>query len=83
MTTQINESVSVDLLSNHMTKQSYPWIMHWRGRKYILRQVGMHHHVYEGRILTHIFSVTDGSSYFRLKFDTEALRWKLLEVEAS
>jgi len=83
MTTNINESVSVDLLSNHVTKRAYPWVMHWRGRKYILRQVGMHHHIYEGKVLLHVFSVTDGISSFRLKFDTESLHWQLLEVDSN
>ena len=33
---QINESVSVDLLSNHITGKVYPWVVSWRGRRYTI-----------------------------------------------
>lgn len=81
MAETINESVSVDLLSNHLKHSAYPWVIYWRGRRYTIRQVGMHHTIREGRVLHHIFSVTDGTTFFRLTFNTETLDWKLLEVD--
>lgn len=81
MITPINESVSVDLLSNHLKGKAYPWVVHWRGRRYTLTNVGLHHTVHEGSILIHIFTVTDGTVSFRLRLDTETLAWRLLEVD--
>lgn len=77
----IDESVSVDLLSNHKNGKAYPWVIHWRQNRYMISKVGLHHTMREGRILCHIFSVTDGNTYFKLRFDTETLGWRLLEVE--
>lgn len=81
MAQHINEPVSVDLLSNHLKAKAYPWVIHWRGRRYTITKIGLHHTIREGRTLLHIFSVTDGTTYFRLEFNTENLRWKLMEIE--
>jgi hypothetical protein len=80
MAEHINESVSVALWSNHTTNKTVPYSLYWHGRRYHITTVGLHHTVREGRVLTHIFSVTDGTTFFKLKFDTETLGWKLLEV---
>jgi hypothetical protein len=77
----IDEFVSVDLLSNHIKKTVYPWVVHWRGARHMITKVGMHHTVREGRVLCHIFSVSDGNTFFKLRLDTETLSWRLLEVE--
>lgn len=81
MSEPINESVSVDLLSNSLKGKAYPWVIHWRGRRYSIRQIGLHHTERIGRTLFHVFSVTDGVTYFKLRFDTETLGWKLMEIE--
>ena len=81
MSETIDESVSVDLLSNHVKKRAYPWVVHWRGIRYLITKVGFHHMTREGRTLMHIFSVTDGTTFFKLKLDTETLGWRLLEIE--
>lgn len=81
MAEPIDESVSVDLLSNHLQGRAYPWVIHWRGNRYMVTKVGLHHTVREGRVLYHMFSVSDGISFFKLRFDTETLGWKLLEIE--
>jgi hypothetical protein len=80
MAETINESVSVDLLSNHVTQTVLPWMMKWHGRKYTMTKIGLHYTTREGRTLMHYFSVTDGTSCFKLQFDTETLGWTLLEV---
>lgn len=71
----IDEQVSVNLLN------CTPKVLLWQERQYLLTQIGFHHTLREGRVLSHIFSVTDGITFFKLKFDTETLLWKLLEVE--
>ncbi len=80
MAEDINESVSVALWSNHTTKKILPYSLYWHGIRYRITTVGFHHTLREGRVLTHIFSVTDGINFFKLKFNTETLLWKLLEV---
>lgn len=80
MAENVNESVSVVLWSNHTTNKIVPYSLSWHGRRYRITTVGFHHTVREGRVLCHIFSVTDGTTFFKLKFDTETLAWKLLEV---
>lgn len=81
MAESIDESVSVDLLSNHIKGYAFPWVIHWRGNRYIVTKVGFHHTTREGKTLYHIFSVSDGNALFKLRFDTETLKWRLLEVE--
>ena len=83
MAETIDESVSVDLLSNHVKKCAYPWILKWRGVMYRITKVGFHHTVREGKTLIHVFSVTDGTTFFKLQLDTETLQWKLLEVDTT
>ncbi len=81
MAESIDESVSVDLLSNHLKGKAWPWVIHWRGNRYLITKVGFHHVVREGRTLLHVFSVTDGITFFKLQLNAETLLWKLLEVE--
>lgn len=81
MTETINESVSVNLWSSHRRKSAVPWLLSWRGRRYRITQVGLHHTYREGRTLIHVFTVTDGVTGFRLTFDTETLSWKLTDVD--
>ena len=76
----IDEQVSVGLLYNHIKHVATPSVLYWRGRRYTLSQIGLHYTVREGRVLTHIFSATDGVTCFRLVLNTETLAWKLLEV---
>ncbi len=81
MAETIDESVSVDLLSNHVKGRAYPWVIHWRGSRYMMTRVGLHHTLRDGRILYHLFSVTDGNTYFKLQLNTENLSWRLLEID--
>ena len=80
MTEEIDERVSVNLLSNHIKGAAGPSSLYWRGRRYTLSHIGFHHTQREGRTLIHIFSATDGTTFFKLQLDTETLAWKLLEV---
>lgn len=78
----IDESVSVALLSNAQAHTVLPYSIQWRERSYKIQNVGLHHTVREGRVLLHMFSVTDGNTFFRLQFNTETLGWRLLEVDS-
>ena len=70
----IDEKVNVILSSN------IPLSIFWRGRVYKITKIGLHHNFYEGKILIHIFSVLSGTLFFKLKFDTKNLEWRLLET---
>lgn len=76
----IDESVSVNLLFNHLKRSVSPTSLYWRGRRYTITQIGLHHCLREGRVLLHVFSVSDGTTAFKLELNTETLGWKLLEV---
>ena len=69
----IDEQVSVNFMK-------VPTSLYWRGRQYTITNVGLHHISREGRALLHIFSVTDGTTAFKLELNSETLGWKLLEV---
>ena len=81
MSENINERVSVNLFSNHTKGMVFPTGFFWRGRTYRSAQVGLHHTFRQGRNLIHVFSVTDGSTFFKLQVDTETLQWRLLEID--
>lgn len=71
----IDESVSVNLLNNR------PTAFLWHNRRYNITDIGLHHVFRNGRTLMHVFSVTDGTTCFRLEFNTEILQWRLCSVE--
>jgi hypothetical protein len=77
----IDESVSVNLLFNHIKRSVMPTSLYWRGKRYAITKMGLHHTTRDGRALQHIFSVTDGTTFFKLSLDSETLRWKLLEID--
>ena len=83
MSEAINEPVSVTLWSNHITHKIIPYGLYWHGRRYQIKQVGLHHMYREGRVLIHVFSVTDGINFFRLEMNAETLAWRLLDVDAA
>lgn len=78
----IDEQVSVNILFNHLKHTASPTSLYWRGRRYTITKVGLHYITREGRTLLHIFSVTDGTTGFKLELNSELLSWKLLEVDA-
>ncbi len=82
MAEPVNEAVSVTLWSNHRTKKTVPYSLYWNGRRYHITTIGLHHTVWEGRRLFHIFSVSDGSNFFKLLMDSETLGWKLIEIDS-
>lgn len=79
----INEPVSVALWSNHVSRKIMPYSLYWHGRQYQIKNVGLHHMYRQGRVLIHVFSVTDGINFFRLEMNAETLEWHLLEVDTA
>lgn len=77
---RVNEKVSVLTIFNSTTNQVLPYLLKWNQRKYIITKIGFRHKVSSGNTLHHIFSVTDGNTFFRLNLDTSNLHWTLEEV---
>jgi hypothetical protein len=77
---QLNEKVSVITVYDRETGSILPKRIKWHNREYTITKLGYHHTVRFGRALMHIFHVTDGSTAFRLRLDTETLHWILEEV---
>lgn len=69
----IDESVTVGMVDG------LPKYMVWKGRNYTINKIGLHHHFTKGKTLYHVFSVTSGSVFLRLKLNTDNLLWKLEE----
>lgn len=76
----VREKVSVNLIFDSKTNQIIPKYLKWQGRLHTITQVGLHHTYRTGRTLTHVFSVTDGTTFFRLELNAETLYWFLTEV---
>lgn len=76
----INEKVSVEFIYNRTTNEIMPRRMRWQGRLYTMKKLAYYHKVRQGRIIWHIFHVTDGTMDFRLRFDSDTLHWTLDEI---
>ena len=82
MNIKVNEKISVLSIFNAKTNHVRPHIIKWNNRKYTITQIGLHHTIHIGKTLHHIFSVTSGTTYFRLNLNTENLHWILEEVDS-
>lgn len=81
MLVSLDEKISVVSFYDSQTEVSIPKNIYWRGREYVIEKIGLHHRFWKGRILIHVFSVTSGDSYLRLRFETDSLRWFLDSFE--
>lgn len=76
----INERVSVITKYDTVTSTVMPMKIRWQAREYLMCKLGYYHKVREGRVVQHIFHVTDGTLDFRLKFESDTLHWILEQV---
>ena len=76
----IDSPVSVISSYNHHLRSVSPRKVLWGGREYLITKTGLHHTFRQGRTLFHIFSVISGSTFFRLKLNTDNLSWNLEEI---
>ena len=70
----------VDVLASFSATKAIPHAMKWGNRRYPLTKVNLVHIAHEGRGKMYYFSVSDASNFFKLRFDTENLEWRLLEL---
>ncbi len=83
MLEKIQEAVSIELIFNSKTKRVFPHLVNWRGKTYQVDKIGLHHFFRQGKTLFHIFSVSSGNLFFRLKLNTDNLHWMLEEIAES
>jgi hypothetical protein len=74
----LHETISVLFLSDR--DGGRPVKLRWQGKTRPLLKLGFHHTVREGRVLHHIYSMSDDVLFYRLDFNTETLKWSLEEV---
>ncbi len=60
--------------------KTVPHAIKWGRRRYNLDKVNLVHVAQEGRNKIFYFSVSDKLNFFKLRFDTGNLEWRLLEL---
>lgn len=55
------------------------WKFLWQGREFPISKVNLMYSSREGRSKLYYFAVSDNNNYFKLQFDTDNLKWTLLE----
>lgn len=80
MNEAVNERISVVMVFDRMKNSVMPHKLRWHGRDYLINRMTYHHKIRKGRVVYHVFHVTDGWLDFRLSFDTDSLQWVLEEV---
>jgi hypothetical protein len=76
----INEKVDVIAIFGQGFQDAKPFKIRWHGQDHIITKVGYKHKMREGQKIIHIFSCTDGATFFELRFDAEDLKWLIGRV---
>ncbi|OGE81300.1 MAG: hypothetical protein A3H72_00505 [Candidatus Doudnabacteria bacterium RIFCSPLOWO2_02_FULL_48_8] len=77
MFSQIDEPI--DVIAKFSKNKLTPVKFLWGGREYLVRKINLTWSSFEGRSKIYYFAVSDNVNCFKLRFDTESLRWTLLE----
>jgi hypothetical protein len=72
----------VDMLVSFSDNRITPKRMRWNMRDYDIKTVNLVHTAREGSKKVFFFSVSDLSTYFKLRLDPEFLEWRLVEMYA-
>lgn len=78
---EIYEKVGVVTVYNHTDNTVLPWKIKWNNRVYTTCDVEFHHLHREENDLFHVFGVTDGTVFFRLRLNSQTLQWVLEDTE--
>ena len=76
----INQQVQVIAIFGLEYKKVRPFKMEWHGREFLIKEVTYTRKYKEGQTIWHVFSGTDGISFFELKYDSYGLKWILGRV---
>lgn len=77
MNTENQEKISVIFYFNHLKNQFFINKIFFRGRSYLIKKITYHQKLYQGKILFHIFYLTDNERDFKVIFNSENLNWYL------
>lgn len=66
--------------SSKSSTRVLPYLLSWRGSRYKLDIMGLHHPARKGINRIHFFEFTSGNTKFKLELDSETLEWRLVEV---
>jgi len=58
-----------------------PWCFFWKSRQIKVEKINLIHTSKEGATTCYYFSVSSGGNFYRLKFDTNKLKWFLEAID--
>lgn len=76
----INEQVAITSLGFYKNLESYPKRMEYRGRTYNFIEMGLKCLVRQGEKIAQVMSLSDGVSWYQLKYDQSSSSWTLLAI---
>lgn len=78
----VNQEVTISgvYFKNKKVLETFPKQMEFGGETYTFLNDGWRYLVHKGREVVRIFSVTDGTSQYRLKLEPSTGRWTLLYI---
>lgn len=81
----VNQEVTVSgvYFKNKGEIEAYPKQMEFAGQTYTFLNSGWRYLVHKGQEVVKIFSVTDGTSDYRIKLDPSESHWTLLEIKSA
>jgi hypothetical protein len=80
MLNEVFQKVTVISLYDHENSTIKPCKFKWAGSIKTINKIGYYHKRKVGKIIFHVFDVTDGVLAYRLVCNSENLHWMLEEV---
>lgn len=78
MLEEINEKIQV--LALFQDQKLKPFKFMWNNREIRIQKINLNYTTWEGRSKIYYFAVSDGSNYYKLRFDADQLTWTLIET---
>lgn len=75
----ISEPINVWVLFKG--REIQPYLFFWNSRQIKIDNINLVHTTKDGNRTLYHFSVSSGGNYYRLKFDSNNLKWFIEEVE--
>lgn len=73
----INEPIDMIAIFGKGYQDIKPYKFRWGAKEFVVTKIGYMHKVKDGKKVIHIFSATDGTNFFELRFDAEDVSWLL------
>ncbi len=78
MFTKINEQIEV--LVAYTKEKVVPLTFSWKNKKYIVKNINFRHSFKEGKENFYQFSISTGSEFFKIIFNSSTNKWFLREA---